>query len=667
MNKTMFETGYIRTAAVAPKLIVANTEFNTKEIIDCARRAADEGAGIIVFPELALTSYTCADLFYQQHLYELNIKALGEVIEASRGLSAVIVTGFYLRYENNFYNCAAVIQNGKLMGIVPKMFLPNSREFYESRWFASGLRIADKVSSVPLFGEEIPFGHLIFTDEVHNISFGAEICQDLWTPVTPGSHLCLNGAHIIVNTSASDETVGKADYRRQLVHQQSAANICGYVYASAGVFESTTDVVYSGHCIISEYGTRIAENERFERESTITYGDIDYERIKYERSLDHTLEECASRYTDRDIYTHVYMEPFRVLTTDDELKRRFALNPFVPADRRTVDERCEEIFRIQTAGLAKRIEHAHAKTAVVGISGGLDSTLALLVCAETFRIIGRDPSEIIAVTMPGFGTTDRTYENALTIMRLLGATVREVPIGDAVMAHFKAIGHDPSVHDVTYENCQARERTQILMDIANETGGFVVGTGDLSEIALGWSTYNGDHMSMYGVNASVPKTLVSFVVGWVADHKLAGPDEIKDYSADNETLRRALHDIMDTPISPELLPPDKDGKIVQKTEERVGPYILHDFFLFYTIRFGMRPRKLLYIAQKTFEGMFEPAYVKKWLREFYRRFFMQQYKRSCVPDGPKVGTVALSPRGDWRMPSDADSALWLKEIDECEL
>jgi NAD+ synthase (glutamine-hydrolysing) len=660
----MFETGYIRTAAVTPELRVANTEFNTEHIIKCAEKAAEGGAGIIVFPELALTSYTCADLFYQQHLYEANLAALKRLIGASKDIPAVIVTGFYLRYENSLYNCAAVIQNGQLMGIVPKMFLPNNREFYESRWFASGLRLADSISSIRFDGKDVPFGHLIFTDSVHNISFGVEICQDLWMPVTPGARLCLNGAHIILNPSASDETVGKAEYRRQLVHQQSAANICGYVYASSGVYESTTDLVYSGHCIISEYGTRIAESGRFERESTITYGDIDYERIKFERSLDHSLEECASRYTERDLYTFVDISPLRVLTSEEKLIRRFDPNPFVPSDTRTVNERCEEIFRIQTAGLAKRIEHAHAKTAVVGISGGLDSTLALLVCAETFRMLGRDPHDIIAVTMPGFGTTDRTYENALTIMKTLGADVREIPIGDAVMAHFEAIGHDPSVHDVTYENCQARERTQILMDLANETGGFVVGTGDLSESALGWSTYNGDHMSMYAVNISVPKTLVSFVVGWVADNRLAGPNEIKDYSSDNETLRRALHDIMDTPISPELLPPDKDGKILQKTEERVGPYILHDFFLFYTIRFGMRPRRLLYIAQQTFEGMFEPDYVKKWLREFYRRFFMQQYKRSCIPDGPKVGTVTLSPRGDWRMPSDADSSLWLAEIDE---
>jgi NAD+ synthase (glutamine-hydrolysing) len=660
----MFETGYIRTAAVTPELRVANTEFNTEHIIKCADKAAEGGAGIIVFPELALTSYTCADLFYQQHLYEANLTALKRLIGASKDIPAVIVTGFYLRYENSLYNCAAVIQNGQLKGIVPKMFLPNNREFYESRWFASGLRLADSISSIRFDGEDVPFGHLIFTDSVHNINFGVEICQDLWMPVTPGARLCLNGAHIILNPSASDETVGKADYRRQLVHQQSAANICGYVYASSGVYESTTDLVYSGHCIISEYGTRIAESGRFERESTITYGDIDYERIKFERSLDHSLEECASRYTERDLYMFVDISPLRVLTSEEKLIRRFDPNPFVPSDTRTVNERCEEIFRIQTAGLAKRIEHAHAKTAVVGISGGLDSTLALLVCAETFRMLGRVPHDIIAVTMPGFGTTDRTYENALTIMKTLGADVREIPIGDAVMAHFEAIGHDPSVHDVTYENCQARERTQILMDLANETGGFVVGTGDLSESALGWSTYNGDHMSMYAVNISVPKTLVSFVVGWVADNRLAGPNEIKDYSSDNETLRRALHDIMDTPISPELLPPDKDGKILQKTEERVGPYILHDFFLFYTIRFGMRPRRLLYIAQQTFEGMFEPDYVKKWLREFYRRFFMQQYKRSCIPDGPKVGTVTLSPRGDWRMPSDADSSLWLAEIDE---
>lgn len=660
----MNKIGYIRAAAVAPEIKVANTDFNTEHIIRCASEAASQNAAFILFPELALTAYTCGDLFYQQHLYDKNLEALDRVIKASANIDAVLIAGFYFRTENNLYNCAAVIQNGELKGVVPKMFLPNSHEFYEVRWFAPGLELSDKVSEINILGRKVPFGHLIFTDEQNDISFGVEICQDLWMPITPGARLCLNGADIIFNPSASDETVGKADYRRQLVHQQSAANICGYVYASSGVFESTTDLVYSGHCLISEYGTKIAESSRFKRQSEITYGDIDYERLKYERSLSSSFEQCTSSYTNRDSYTHIPMKPFKVLTDSDTLIRKFEKNPFVPSDKLTVNERCEEIFRIQTSGLAKRIEHTKAKTVVVGISGGLDSTLALLVSVETFKMLGRDPKEIIAITMPGFGTTDRTYDNALLIMKLLGCDVREIPIGDAVMSHFEAIGHDPAVKDVTYENAQARERTQILMDVANKEGGFVVGTGDLSESALGWSTYNGDHMSMYGVNASVPKTLVKFVVGWVADNKIAGPREDVNYSADNKKLRQALHDIMDTPISPELLPPDKNGNILQKTEDRVGPYILHDFFLFYTIRFGMRPKKLLYIAQNTFKDMFEPDYIKKWLREFYRRFFAQQYKRSCIPDGPKVGTVTLSPRGDWRMPSDADASLWLAELDD---
>lgn len=663
----MSKSGFIRVAAASPTLKVANTEYNADQIIACAEKAAENGAAVVLFPELAISSYTCADLFYQQQLYHKNLEGLKRVIDASKSINAVIITGFYLRLANSLYNCAAVIQHGVLLGVVPKMFLPNSREFYEGRWFAAGVRIASQVHSISLFGEEIPFGNLIFADDESGVTFGVEICQDLWMPITPGSRLALNGAQIIFNPSASDETVGKADFRRRLVIQNSASNLSGYVYASCGVHESTTDLVYSGHCMIAENGAMLAENERFLRDSNIIYGEIDCERLKFERSLDHAIEECTSAYTNRGDYTYISTAPLRMINMKkDRLLRKYGRNPFVPSNQATVDARCEEIFKIQTAGLAKRIEHAHAKTVVVGISGGLDSTLALLVCVETFKMLGRDTKNIIAVTMPGFGTTDKTYNNALTIMKLLGTDIREISIADAVMDHFAAIGHDPSVHDVTYENCQARERTQILMDIANKEGGMVIGTGDLSESALGWSTYNGDHMSMYAVNVSVPKTLVRFVVGWVADNKAAGPREDKDYSSDNPKLRHALHDIMDTPISPELLPPDKDGKIIQKTEERVGPYILHDFFLYYTMRFGMTPEKLLYIAVQTFEGEFDRPYIKKWLREFYRRFFQQQYKRSCIPDGPKVGTVTLSPRGDWRMPSDADAALWLTQLDSLE-
>ncbi len=660
----MSKTGFIRTAAVSPELRVANTTFNTEKIIDLAKEASEGGAGIILFPELAITAYTCGDLFYQEHLYQKNLEGLKKIIDASNKIDAVLIVGFYYRTENNFYNCAAVIQHGKLMGIVPKMFVPNNREFYEGRWFSSALRLSNDTSFVSIFGEDVPFGHLIFCDEENGISIGVEICHDLWMPISPGSRLCLNGAHIIFNPSASNDTVGKAYYRRQLVRRQSNGSICGYVYASAGVHESTTDLVFSGHCLIAEYGTIIGENQRFERDSCITYGEIDYERIKFERATDHGFESCTSAYTDRSQTTFVVMEPFKLVHNDEKLIRKIEKNPFIPSDEASQKSRCEDIFKIQSAGLAKRLEHTKAKTVILGISGGLDSTLALLVCAETMKLLGRSPKDIITVTMPGFGTSNRTKTNADIIMECLGTDAREIPIGEAVLQHFQDIGHDPAVHDTTYENSQARERTQILMDIAGKEGGFVVGTGDLSELALGWCTYNGDHMAMYGVNASIPKTLVQMVVKWFANNKLSGPEEDVNYSSDNAALRAALLDIVDTPISPELLPTDTDGNIAQKTEERVGPYILHDFFLYYTLRFSMQPRKLLYLATQTFEGQYEPDYIKKWLREFYRRFFSQQFKRNCLPDGPKVGTVTLSPRGDWRMPSDADVSIWLEELDD---
>jgi NAD+ synthase (glutamine-hydrolysing) len=444
----------------------------------------------------------------------------------------------------------------------------------------------------------------------------------------------------------------------------SAKNMCGYVYASSGVHESTTDLVFGGHNLIAENGNILAESALFDRKSSITYGDLDFDRIRFERSYGQNFEESTSAYCSRISLTKVPLSPVRMLDADkDTLKRQYQKNPFVPADPATVNQRCREIFSIQAAGLAKRMEHTHSKKAVVGISGGLDSTLTLLVCAETFKLIGKDPKDIIAVTMPGFGTTGKTYNNAQTIMKLLGTDMREIPIREAVIQHFSDIGHDPAQHDVTYENSQARERTQILMDVANKEGGLVVGTGDLSEVALGWSTYNGDHMSMYGVNTSVPKTLVRFVIKWVMDHRLSGPDEEKGFSLDNSLLRHTLQDIMDTPISPELLPPDESGEIAQKTEDTVGPYILHDFFMFYTIRFGMSPKKLLYIAKATFADDYTEEFIKKWLVVFFRRFFSQQFKRSCIPDGPKVGSVSLSPRGDWRMPSDADSSEWLKELE----
>ena len=660
----MNKIGLVRAAAVTPVIRVANPEFNTDEIIKCAKEAAKNGAGIILFPELCITAYTCGDLFYQEFLYNKSMEGLKKITDATEKLSAIVVVGFYMRLDNNLFNCAALLQGGKIRGIVPKMFLPNYKEFYEARWFASGIRISEKVKSVRLFGYDIPFGHLIFEDEENDFKLGIEVCEDLWVPITPGSNLALNGAQIILNPSASNETVAKSDYRRSLVSLESARNICGYVYTSSGVHESTTDLVFGGHKIIAENGINLAESPLFERESSILYGDIDYERIKFERAYSQNFEGFTAAFSSRIDYTKVHLSPIRVLDTrKDTLKRHYQKNPFIPADPATIDQRCKEIFSIQSAGLAKRLEHTRSKKVVVGISGGLDSTLALLVCAETYKLIGKDPKDIIAVTMPGFGTTGKTYNNAQTIMKLLGADMREISIREAVTQHFNDIDHDISLHDVTFENSQARERTQILMDIANKEGGLVVGTGDLSEVALGWSTYNGDHMSMYGVNTSVPKTLVRFVIKWVMDHRLSGPNEEKGFSLDNALLRQTLQNIMDTPISPELLPPDAAGEIAQKTEDTVGPYILHDFFMYYTIRFGMSPKKLLYIAKTTFADEYTEEFIKKWLTVFYRRFFSQQFKRSCIPDGPKVGSVSLSPRGDWRMPSDADSSEWLKELE----
>ncbi len=661
----MYKLGLVRSAAVTPKLKVANTEYNTVQILSAMDEAALNGAGIILFPELCITGYTCGDLFYQEFLYKKQLENLKRIAEETRKFKAAVVLGFYMKLENNYFNCAALLQNGVIRGIVPKMFMPNSREFYEARWFASGVKIAAEIRSVRLFDYDIPFGHLIFADEESGLKLGIELCEDLWVPISPGAHLSLNGAHVILNPSASNEMVGKAEYRKNLVLHESAKNICGYVYVSSGVHESTTDLVFGGDAVIAENGVLLASGKRFAREGSITYGEIDYERLRFERTYGQNFEECTSAYSSRQAFSHVPLQPVPVLDTETgRLLRTYPKNPFIPSGKYTIGERCREIFSIQTAGLAKRLEHTHSEKIVVGISGGLDSTLALLVCAETCKLLDKDPSCIIAVTMPGFGTTDKTYANALSIMDLLGADIREIPIRDAVLQHFRDIGHDPAVHDVTYENAQARERMQILMDLANKERGLVVGTGDLSEIALGWSTYNGDHMSMYGVNASIPKTLVRFVINWIMDNKLSGPGEDPTFSKNNGTLRATLQDIMDTPISPELLPPDKEGNITQKTEDNVGPYILHDFFMYYSIRCGMPPEKLLYIAKMTFAGDYSEDIVKKWLIHFYRRFFSQQFKRSCIPDGPKVGSVSLSPRGDWRMPSDADPSEWLNALNK---
>lgn len=644
--------GMIRIAAASPKMRIANPEYNVKEIIKCIREASSKGASIVLFPELAITGYTCGDLFSQNILYQKTLEALKKIVDVTSELDIAVAVGFPFNVENNFYNSAAFIQSGIIKGIVPKTFIPNAKEYYEERWFVSGYEISSEINSAYLFNQKVPFGNLIFIDEQQGIRIGIEICEDLWAPISPGAHLTLNGAHIILNLSSSNELVGKSDYRKSLIAHESAKNICGYIYASSGVHESTTDLVFGGDCIISENGVLLSSSKRFERESSIIYGEIDFERLKFERMQGQTFEKCTSIYSKRSIYQHIPMDRINVLGENDHIIRNYSKTPFVPSEKNIVNERCEEIFNIQSAGLAKRLEHTGSSKVVIGISGGLDSTLALLVCYETFKLLKKDPKDIVAITMPGFGTTNKTYNNALLLMDLLGTDRREISIKESVLQHFSDIGHDPQIHDITYENAQARERTQILMDVANKERGLVIGTGDLSEVALGWSTYNGDHMSMYAVNVSIPKTLVRFVIEWVMNNKF-----------NDSMLKKTLRDILDTPISPELLPPDEAGEIRQKTEDTVGPYILHDFFLYYTIRFGMKPRKLLYIAIRTFKEDYTQDEIKKWLILFYKRFFSQQFKRSCIPDGPKVGSVSLSPRGDWRMPSDADVTIWINELD----
>ncbi len=646
------DLGMIRVAAVSPKMLVANPDYNVREIVACIKEATVQRATIIVLPELSITGYTCGDLFAQGVLYEKAMAALDQLAHETSHVDAVVVVGMPIYIENNFYNCAVLLQKGEIKGVVPKTFIPNYKEFYEDRWFASGNTMSRERKTIHLKEKEIPFGNLIFTDLKNDIKIGIEICEDVWAPISPGTHLSLNGAHVVLNLSASNEMVGKSDYRRTLIAQESAKNMCGYIYAASSVHESTTDLVFSGDCMICENGNVLALGKRFQRDSAILYGDIDIERLKFERVQGQNFEKCTTFYSKRDAYQPIPLNPLYLLMEGDTLGRVYPKTPFVPEKDAVINERCEEIFNIQAAGLAKRIEHIGTSKVVVGISGGLDSTLALLVCIETFKLLGMDSKNIIGITMPGFGTTDKTYNNAQLLMKHLNIQMKEINISNSVMQHFEDIGHDPKVHDVTYENAQARERTQILMDIANKEKGIVIGTGDLSETALGWATYNGDHMSMYAVNVSIPKTLVRFIIEWVMNNKFEDP-----------ILRNTLQNILDTPISPELLPPDEAGEIAQKTEDTVGPYILHDFFLYYTIRFGMRPKKLLYIAQSTFEGDYSKDVIKKWLVLFYKRFFSQQFKRSCMPDGPKVGTVSLSPRGDWRMPSDADVSIWIQELE----
>ena len=632
--------GFIKVAAATPDIRVADVDYNKGQIIKQMDEAADAGAKIIVFPELCITGYTCSDLFLQDILLNSAKKALVEIAEHTKNLDTLVFVGVPIAVGGELYNVAAALNHGNILGFTTKSFLPNYGEFYEMRQFRPGPKKAEKI----LFGgKEIPFGpQLLFVEnQMANLIVSAEICEDVWSPVPPSIEAAREGATVIVNCSASDETIGKASYREALISGQSARLISGYIYANAGEGESTTDLVFGGHNLIAENGTILAEAKRFS--NGIIYTEFDVQKIANERRKNTTFTETQEHVLPRI--------PFGLEQTETILTRTFPSRPFVPRDDQERAKRCEEILTIQAMGLKKRLAHTHAKSAVVGISGGLDSTLALLVTAKAFDALGLERSGITAVTMPCFGTTDRTYQNACKMSLKVGATLREVRIGDAVMQHFKDIGHDPQDHSVTYENSQARERTQVLMDIANQTGGLVIGTGDMSELALGWATYNGDHMSMYGVNASVPKTLVRHLVHYFAD------------TCEDSSLKEVLYDVRDTPVSPELLPP-KDGEIAQKTEDLVGPYELHDFFLYYFLRMGYEPGKIYRIAKLSFAGEYDDETIYKWLRTFCWRFFSQQFKRSCLPDGPKVGTVALSPRGDWRMPSDACVVLWIQNLEK---
>ena len=639
--------GYVKVAAAIPAVKVADCVFNAGQTEKQILEADEKGVQIIVFPELNLTAYSCGDLFGQRLLLEQAEMALMQVMNNTRQLDIISIVGMPVLLNSSLLNCAVVFQKGKILGVVPKSYLPNYKEFYEQRWFVSADAYPNTMT-VRLCGQVVPCSSQLLFD-TPDVCFGIEICEDVWAPVPPSSYLALQGAEVIFNLSADTENISKHQYLCSLLAQQSARCLSGYVFSSCGFGESTTDVVFAGNALIYENGSLLAKNDRFSFDEQLVISEIDVDRLRTERQMNTTFGASARNHYSA-AFQHIQTE--FVSSKEGEFTRTVEPHPFVPAGGKLLDERCEEIFSIQVAGLAKRLVHTSSKTVVVGISGGLDSTLALLVCVKTFDKLGLSREGIVGITMPGFGTTDRTYNNALDLMRSLGVTIKEISIKEACIQHFQDIGHDMSVHDVTYENGQARERTQILMDYANKVGGLVIGTGDLSELALGWATYNGDHMSMYGVNASIPKTLVRYLVNWVA---LTGVD------ADSKAT---LLDIIDTPISPELIPADEQGNIKQKTEDLVGPYELHDFFLYHFLRFGSRPAKIFFLAQKAFDGVYDDETIKKWLKNFCRRFFIQQFKRSCLPDGPKVGSVSLSPRGDWRMPSDASAALWIKECEE---
>ena len=638
--------GFIKVAALTPCISVGDTEYNTAQIIYGMQTAHSQGAKLAVFPELCLTGYTCNDLFLQDTLLNNVFYGLKQIMDASVGMDLITIIGFPFYLRNSLYNVAAIIHEGILLGVVPKQNIPNYSEFYEGRHFSipsSGSEII-QIKELGKLGKNIPFGTnlLFYAENYTQFVLGIDICEDLWMPIPPSCHHALAGATIIANLSASDEITGKDSYRRELIRNQSARLISGYIYADTGEGESSTDLVFSGHNLIAENGNLLKETSRFKNE--IICSEIDLGRLISERRRMGTFSSASPEDANYRVISFSFLQ-----LNDIDLTRTWAQAPFVPQDKTDRDRRCDEILNIQALGLKKRLRHTNCKSAIIGISGGLDSTLALLVTVKAFDMLELNRSGILAVTMPCFGTTDRTYQNACELTKILGVTLKEVPIHNAVKQHFSDIGHDSSLHDVTYENSQARQRTLVLMDLANQINGMVVGTGDMSELALGWATYNGDHMSMYGVNCSVPKTVVRYLVLYYAE------------TTTDKKLQDILIDVLDTPVSPELLPP-KDGKISQKTEELVGPYELHDFYLYYMMRFGYTPSKVYRLAVHAFTGTYDEATIYKWLCTFYRRFFSQQFKRSCLPDGPKVGSVALSPRGDWRMPSDASVNLWMKDL-----
>lgn len=624
----------IRVACASPKMQVANPSYNKEEIKAVIDEAVEKGVKILVLPELSVTGYTCADLFFSSALQAEAEKALAQITKHTEGKGICVIIGAAIAYRSSLYNCAVIIADGKIIGAVPKQYIANYNEFYEKRWFASGKDMKTP-QPIKICGFDTKIGSQIF-DLGDGLILGTEICEDLWAVNPPSNELACNGANIIVNLSASDEYVSKAQYRKNLVSSQSARCICAYLYSSSGVYESSTDLVFSGATLIAENGSLLSQGKRFCRENVLTIADIDIERLNAQRRSNMSFENQIGSVECREVAG--------IINYENDLAYRFVdAHPFVPSDKQQIKERCEEIFAIQASGLAKRIEHIGSQGCIIGISGGLDSTLALLVSVEAMKLLNKKNSDILGITMPGFGTTDRTYTNALELMKSLGVEIKEISIKDACIGHMRDIEHDESVKDITYENTQARERTQILFDMANKHNRLLVGTGDLSELAMGWCTYNGDHMSMYGVNASVPKTLVRYLVEYVA-------------SQSDEKTRDILLDILDTPVSPELLPPDENGKIAQKTEDNIGPYELHDFFLYNFVRFGFGKEKLQKLAEKAFDGVYDSQTIEKWLNVFLRRFFISQFKRSCIPDGPKVGSVSLSPRGDWRMPSDASYA-----------